>query len=185
MKCPILKNGNTSESRRGFQQMSEKQMGSTLSSTVSSSSSISSPIRKTSIYKAVLGCAIGFLSFVGSAQAQVWLPPGTTGLSPLQGTLKAVESRRVPVSSTVTAVETLVTLEFTLQACLDSLLPLITHYDVKGNRLTLYVTALNAHNEKSAAAICAVLPKASAQVRIPGVYGRDQIRVVFVRQLSQ
>src|SRR5919202_2095198 len=85
------------------------------------------PRWKMSLQKSVLGLAIGFLSFVGSAQAQVLtLPPDTIGLTPLEGRVTAVEKVRVPTSSAVTVVQTRVTLDFTLQSCVDQLLPLLS-----------------------------------------------------------
>ncbi len=136
--------------------------------------------------RSILGLAVGFFSLVASAQAQVLtLPEGTTGLTPLEGRVKAVEQVRVPVSDTVTGAETRVTLEFTLNGCLDSLMPLISRYEVQGRRATIYVTALNAHNQQSIAATCMGMPRASAQVKVPGVFGRNQIRVVFMGQRPQ
>jgi hypothetical protein len=136
------------------------------------------------MHKSLLGLAVGFLSFVGSVQAQgITLPEGTTGLTPLQGTVKTVQQVRIPVSPTVTAVETQVTLEFTLQGCLDNLLPLIHHYEVQGNRATIYVTALNADNVQSQSARCIAVPKAEAQVQVPGVFQQNQIRVVYLHKL--
>jgi hypothetical protein len=133
--------------------------------------------------RSVLSLAVGFFSFVASAQAQVLtLPEGTTGLTPLEGRVKSVEQVRVPVSDTATGAETRVTLEFTLNGCLDSLMPLISRYEVQGRRATIYVTALNAHNQQSIAATCPGMPQASSQVSVPGVFGRNQIRVVFMGQ---
>jgi hypothetical protein len=52
-----------------------------------------------SVHKSVLGLAIGFLSFVGSAQAQVLtLPPETIGLTPLEGRVTSVETVNVPTA---------------------------------------------------------------------------------------
>jgi hypothetical protein len=57
--------------------------------------------------RSVLSLAVGFFSFVASAQAQVLtLPEGTTGLTPLEGRVKSVEQVRIPVSDTVTGAET-------------------------------------------------------------------------------
>ncbi|HAA31171.1 MAG TPA: hypothetical protein DCE56_29975, partial [Cyanobacteria bacterium UBA8553] len=82
-----------------------------------------------SVHKSVLGLAIGFLSFVGSAQAEVLtLPPGTIGLTPLEGRVTSVETVSVPTSNVVTVVKTRVTMEFTLQTCVDQLLPLLSSY---------------------------------------------------------
>jgi hypothetical protein len=136
--------------------------------------------------RSVLSLAVGFFSFVASAQAQgITLPEGTTGLTPLEGRVKSVEQVRVRVSDTVTGAETRVTLEFTLNGCLDSLMPLISHYEVQGSRATIYVTALNAHNEQSDVARCVAMPQASSQVSVPGVFGDKQIRVVFMGQRPQ
>jgi hypothetical protein len=103
----------------------------------------------------------------------------------LEGRVKAVEQARVSVSDTVTGAETRVTLEFTLNGCLDSLMPLISRYEVQGSRATIYVTALNAHNQQSIAATCMGMPQASSQVSVPGVFGSNQIRVVFMGQRPQ
>jgi hypothetical protein len=136
--------------------------------------------------RSVLGLAVGFFSLVASAQAQgITLPEGTTGLTPLEGRVKSVEQVRIPVSDTVTGAETRVTLEFTLNGCLDSLMPLISHYEVQGSSATIYVTALNAHNQQSIAATCMGMPQASSQVSVPGVFGSNQIRVVFMGQRPQ
>lgn len=136
--------------------------------------------------RSVLGLAVGFFSLVASAQAQVLtLPEGTTGLTPLEGRVKSVQQVRVPVGDTATRAETRVNLEFKLNGCLDSLMPLISRYEIQGSRATIYVTALNAHNEKSAVAQCAGMPSASAQVRVPGVFRSNQIRVVFMGQRPQ
>jgi hypothetical protein len=133
--------------------------------------------------RSVLGLAVGFLSLVASAQAQVLtIPEGTTGLTPLEGKVKAVEQVRVPVSDTVTGAETRVTLEFTLNGCLDSLMPLISRSEVQGSRATIYVTALNAHNQQSDVTRCVAMPQVSSQVSVPGVFGRNQVRVVFIGQ---
>lgn len=129
----------------------------------------------------VLGFTVGLLSFVVPAQAQVWsIPKGTDGLSSIAGKITAVEQRRIPLGDAVTGSETRVTLEFRLAGCLDNLMPLVTHSEVKGQRVTFYVTALNAHNQASKVALCAAMPKASAQVRVPGVFQKNQIQVVFM-----
>ncbi len=136
--------------------------------------------------RSILGLAVGFFSLVASAQAQVLtLPEGTTGLTPLEGSVKAVEQVRVPVSDTATGAETRVTLEFTLNGCLDSLMPLISRYEVQGRRATIYVTALNAHNQQSDTTRCIAMPQASSQVSVPGVFRSNQIRVVFMGQRPQ
>ncbi len=145
------------------------------------------PRWKMSVHKSVLGLAIGFLSFVGSAQAQVLsLPPDTIGLTPLEGRVTAVEKVRLPISSGVTVVQTRVTLDFTLQSCIDQLLPLLSSYKLQGGRATIYVTALNANNSKVAVTLCPAVPTtASAFVSIPGDFNRGQISVVFLRQPRQ
>ncbi|MBD2099486.1 hypothetical protein [Leptolyngbya sp. FACHB-261] len=134
-----------------------------------------------------LGFAVGFFSLVASASAQVLtLPAQTSGLTPIQGRITNVTQSRVPVSDTATGSATRVTLEFQLQGCLDSLLPVISHPEIQGSRVTFYVTALNAHNEQSIAATCMVgTPKATAQVSVPGIFQRNQVRVVFMGQQPQ
>lgn len=145
------------------------------------------PLWKMSVHKSILGLAIGWLSFVGSAQAQVLtLPPGTIGLTPLEGKVTAVETVNVPTSSVVKVVQTRVTLEFTLQTCVDQLLPLVSSYQVQGGKATIYVTALNANNSQAAVTLCPAVPTtASAQVSIPGAFNSGQISVVFLGQPPQ
>ena len=142
------------------------------------------PRRKMSIRKSALGWAIGLLSFVGTAQAQVLtLPPETIALTPLEGKVISVEKVSVPTSSVVTTVQTRVTLEFTLQSCVDQLLPLLSTYQVQEGHATIYVTALNANNSQVAVTLCPAVPtKASAQVSIPGDFNSSQIKVVFLGQ---
>ena len=144
---------------------------------------------KMSVHKSVLGLAIGFLSGVGSAQAQVLtLPPETIGLTPLEGRVTSVETVNVPTSSVTTVVQTRVTLEFTLQTCVDQLLPLLSSYQVQGlgRRAKIYVTALNANNSQAAVTTCPAVPTtASAQVSIPGDFNSQQISVVFLGQPPQ
>lgn len=132
-----------------------------------------------------LAIAIALLSVgfgvVLSASAQVLNPPdGTTGLTPITGSVTNVDQVRVPLGDAVTGVETRVTLQFRLQGCLDSLMPLITHHEMRGRRVNLYVTALNAHNEQSMVANCVAMPQASQEVSIPGIFQRNQVRVVFL-----
>ncbi|MBD2019033.1 hypothetical protein H6F43_02380, partial [Leptolyngbya sp. FACHB-36] len=113
------------------------------------------------------------------------LPPRTTGLSPIKGEITNVQPVRVPLGDAVTGSETRVTLGFTLQGCLDKLLPVVSHSEVRGRQVTFYVTALNAHNEQSMVARCRAMPQASAQVSVPGIFQRNQIRVVFMGQSPQ
>lgn len=132
------------------------------------------------------GFTIGLLALTTSALAQpLTLPPRTTGLSPLNGQITKVETVRVPFGPAKTGSETRVTLKFGLQGCLDKLLPLVSHAEVQGRRVTFYVTALNAHNEESIAATCLARPEASAQVKVPGIFQRNQIRVVFLGRSPQ
>jgi hypothetical protein len=134
----------------------------------------------------VLGFTVSFFALVASAQAQVLtIPEQTTGLSPITGKITKVEQVRIPVGNATTGAETRVTLDFTLQGCLDSLMPLVSHHEVRGRRATIYVTALNAHNEVSMLANCVAMPKKSAQVSVPGVFQRNQVRVVFMGQAPQ
>ncbi len=128
------------------------------------------------MHKNVLGFAVGFLTLATSVQAQVLpLPERTTGLTPIEGTVETVEQVR-----DTRGAQTRVTLKFTLQGCLDKLMPLVSHHEVQGRRATIYITALNAHNEESMVTNCVAIPQASAQVSIPGTFQQNQIQVVFV-----
>lgn len=132
-----------------------------------------------------LGFAIGFGALATSVVAQpLALPPRTTGLSPLQGQVTTVQSVRVPIGDAITGSQTRVMLKFKLQGCLDKLMPLISHAEVQADRVTFYVTALNAHTENSRVANCRAMPQAAAQVSVPGIFQRHQIRVVFLGQPS-
>lgn len=133
-----------------------------------------------------LGVAIGLWAWATSASAQtLTLAPRITGLTPIRGQITNVQSVRIPLGDAVTGSETRVTLKFTLQGCLDQLMPLITHSDVQTERVTFYVTALNAHTEDSKVANCRAMPQTSAQVRVPGIFQRNQIGVVFLGQPPQ
>jgi hypothetical protein len=133
-----------------------------------------------------LGAAIGVLAFAASTSAQVLtLPPRTTGLTPLKGEVAAVQAARIPLGDAITGSETRVTLKFRLQGCLDNLMPVISHSVVQGQRVTFYVTALNAHNEASRVASCQAMPQPTAQVTVPGIFQRNQVRVVFMGQPPQ
>jgi hypothetical protein len=118
-----------------------------------------------------LGMAIGSLALAASASAQTLTPPAdTTGLTPIKGQITNVQSVRIPLGEAVTGSETRVTLRFRLQGCLDELLPLISHTEVRGDRATFYITALNAHTQRSTAATCIAMPQATAQVSVPGIF---------------
>lgn len=138
-----------------------------------------------------LGLAIGSLSLVASASAQaptppvLTLPPNTTQITPIAGTVTKVQAVRVSRGNAVTGSETRVTMQFKLQGCLDTLLPVIAHPEVLNSRVMIYVTALNAHNEKSDVARCVAIPQATAQVSVPGIFQKNQIRVVFLGQPNQ
>lgn len=133
-----------------------------------------------------LGFTVASVVLATSVSAQtLTLPPRTTGLSPLKGQVTTVQAVRVPLGDAVTGSETRVTLKFELQGCLDKLMPLMSHADVQGDRVTFYVTALNAHTEDSMVARCRAMPQATAQVKVPGIFQRQQVRVVFLGQLPQ
>lgn len=132
-----------------------------------------------------LGCAIAFGALATSVSAQtLTLPARTVGLTPIKGQVTTVQPIRVPVGNAIKA-ETRVTLKFTLQGCLDQLMPLISHSEVRNNQATVYVMALNAHTEESMTARCFAMPQASATVNLPGILQRNQIRVVFLEQSAR
>lgn len=134
----------------------------------------------------IVGFAIGLCTLATSVSAQtLTLPPRTTGLTPIKGQITNVQSARIPLGDAVTGSETRVTLKFKLQGCLDKLMPLISYAEVQENRVIFYVTALNAHTESSRVANCRAMPQASAQVRVPGIFQRNQIQIVFLGQLLQ
>jgi hypothetical protein len=128
-----------------------------------------------------LSLALAFLVFAPSTTAQVLiLPESITGLTPIEGHVVEVQSMRVPLGDAVMGSRTQVTLHFVLQGCLDSLMPLISHYEVQEEQVNLYVTALNAHNQESTVANCVAMPQATAQVNIPGVFDQEKIQVTFL-----
>lgn len=134
----------------------------------------------------IIGLALGLLTFATQAQAQMFsLPEGTYGLSPITGKITKVEQRRIPVGEAVTGSETRVTLQFTLAGCLDQLMPLVTHSEIKGQTVTFYITALNAHTKASQTARCFAIPQASTQVTVPGIFQQKNIRLVFLGQDRQ
>jgi len=117
------------------------------------------------------------------AQAQtISLPENTIGIKPLRGQVTQVQQVRVPVDPSTTGSETIVTLQFNLSTCVDSLLPLLYRSQTQNNQVIFYVTALNAVGDASAV-LCTPGPyQRTAEVRIPGIYQRNQIRVVFLTQ---
>jgi hypothetical protein len=116
-----------------------------------------------------------------AAEPQVWsIPDGTVGLTPLEGRITAVDHIRVPRGETVTGIETQIKLEFTLQGCLDSLMPLLSYANVQGDSVTVYVTALNAQNSRSETTRCFAIPTATAQINVPGLFQANQIRIVYL-----
>lgn len=128
-----------------------------------------------------LGAAIGFWAIAASVSAQTFtLPSRTVGLTPIQGQMTNIQTVRLPRGAAVTGSETRVTLKFELLGCLDKLMPLLSHADVQGDRATIYVTALNVHTADSMTARCRALPQTTAQVKIPGIFQRNQVRVVFL-----
>lgn len=129
-----------------------------------------------------LALAIAFGALATGVSAQTFtLPSRTVGITPLKGQVTSVRTVPTPVGNALKA-ETQVTLKFTLLGCLDQLMPLISHTDVRNRRATVYITALNAHTEESMSARCFAPPQASALVNLPGVFQRNQIQVVFLEQ---
>jgi len=129
-----------------------------------------------------LSFALVFFTAASASAEVLKLPEGTSGFTPLKGSIVNIQSVRVPVADTITGSETRIGLQFKLQGCLDSLMPLISHHEIQGSRANIYVTALNAHNEASAVASCIAMPLASRQVAVPGIFQREQIRVAFMGQ---
>lgn len=121
------------------------------------------------------------LTTIATTAAQaIPVPPRTESLSAIGGRITQIQAVRVPVADNVTGSETRVSLQFTLNGCLDSLLPVLSYSEVRGRRATIYVTALNASNPESALANCVALPQATAQVSVLGVFQPQQVRVVFL-----
>lgn len=108
------------------------------------------------------------------------VPEHTASLSPLAGRITRIQAVRVPVADNVMGSETRVSLQFTLNGCVDSLLPVLSHSEVRGQRATIYVTALNANNPESELVNCVAIPQATAEVSVPGVFQPRQVRVVFL-----
>jgi hypothetical protein len=109
------------------------------------------------------------------------LPPDTIGVTPLSGKITNVQYGQHPIGSTV--VRTIVTLEFTLLGCADELVFPLYYADVQGNQVTFYVTALNAHTERSKST--SLLPvKVSKQMFVPNKkLDRHQVQVIFLNML--
>ena len=121
------------------------------------------------------------LTTIATTAAQaIQIPARTDSLTAIGGRITEIQAVRVPVAPNVTGSETRVSLQFTLNGCLDSLLPVLSYSEVRGRRATIYVTALNANNPQSALARCVAIPQATAQVSVPGVFQPRQVRVVFL-----
>jgi hypothetical protein len=106
----------------------------------------------------------------------------TIGMTPLSGKITNVQYGRHPTKAT--AVGTIVTLEFTLLGCADELVFPLYYADVQGNQVTFYVTALNAHTERSKSATCLPPVKVSKQMFVPDKkLDRRQVQVIFLNML--
>lgn len=120
------------------------------------------------------------MTIATTAAQAIPVPPRTESLSAIAGQITQIRPARVPIAPNVTGVETRVSLRFTLNGCLDSLLPVLSYSEVRGRSATIYVTALNANNPESALVNCVAIPQATAQVSVPGVFQPRQVRVVFL-----
>lgn len=120
------------------------------------------------------------LTTIATSAAAIPVPAHTESLSAIGGRITQIQPVRIPVANNVTGSETRVSLQFTLNGCLDSLLPVVSYSEVRGRRATIYVTALNAHNPESELVQCVAIPQATAQVSVPGVFQPRQVRVVFL-----
>lgn len=121
------------------------------------------------------------LTTIATTTAQaIPVPARTESLTAIGGQITEIQAVRIPVADNVTGSETRVSLQFTLNGCLDSLLPVLSYSEVHGRRATIYVTALNANNPQSALTRCVAIPQATAQVSVPGIFQPQQVRVVFI-----
>lgn len=110
------------------------------------------------------------------------LPPDTIGITPLSGKITDVQYGRNPTEAT--AVGTIVTLEFTLLGCADKLVCSLYYADVQDNPVTFYVTALNAHTERSKITDCLLPVKVLKQMFIQDKkLDRHQVQVIFLNML--
>jgi hypothetical protein len=110
------------------------------------------------------------------------LPPDTISVTPLSGKITDVQHGKHPIEST--AIGTIVTLEFTLLGCADQLVCSLYYADVQDNPVTFYITALNAHTERSKSTNCVQPVKVSKQMFVPDQkLDRHQVRVVFLNML--
>lgn len=114
--------------------------------------------------------------------ANLALPLDTIGITPLSGKITHVQYGKNPIEST--AVGTIVTLEFTLLGCADELVFSLYYADVKDNPVTFYVTALNAHTERSKSTDCLLPVKVLRQMFVQDKkLDRHQVQVIFLNML--
>lgn len=117
-----------------------------------------------------------------TTNATLTLPPDTIGVTPLSGEIIDVQYGKIPVGAAATAVGTIVTLEFTLLGCVDELVCPLSYADVQDDRVTFYVTALNAHTKSSQSTACFVAPKVSKQMFVQDKkFDRDRVRAIFLK----
>lgn len=128
----------------------------------------------------IFAITAALMTIATTAAQAIPVPARTESLTAIGGRITDIQAVRVPVADNVMGSETRVSLQFTLNGCLDSLLPVLSYSEVRGRRATLYVTALNANNPQSAVANCLAIPQATAQVSVPGVFQPQQVRVVFL-----
>jgi hypothetical protein len=128
----------------------------------------------------IFAASAALVTLTTTVASAIPVPDYVENLSPIAGQITSIQAVRVPVADNITGSETRVSLRFALNGCLDSLLPVVSHSEVRGRRATIYVTALNAHNPESALANCVAMPEARAEVSVPGLFNPRQVRVVFL-----
>lgn len=121
--------------------------------------------------------ALASVIFAPFANAEVAsLGDKAVGLSQLKG--EVVDVRALcPAGVTCIANGTVISLKFTLAGCFDTLGPV--SYDVDASeegKLKVYVSALNIHDKRSAAAFCYVAPTAHATITLISKYGTPDVR---------
>ncbi len=133
--------------------------------------------------KILASCITVWLLLIVQVQAQsISIPSGTVSLSPLAGEIIKVE----PLLDRASNPSTQITFRFILQGCVDQLLqPLFVRPERQRQKVKLYITALNAHNEASNRARCIAIPTATAAVTIPGTYRQNQIIPIFLGELDK
>ncbi len=101
-------------------------------------------------------------------------PTLTLGMTPISGVVERVSPLCPPEVTCITN-GTVVDLEFTLLDCRDELAPLTYEAIEENNKLHIFISAMNLHNESSRRADCIDVPKVKRQIVLANQLGEVKL----------